>query len=130
METSHIPHRSQTPSSDPLTSGGGEPPGDRQVCLSETQQQALEWLTNGGSVTEAAQFAGVARNTVSRWLHNDPDFRAVYDAWIEQTALVSTARMAAVQESAVDVLIEAIRQRRDARVAMFVVKQTMDARKK
>ncbi len=35
----------------------------RRVVLGETQIKALEWLTNGGSITEAAQFAGVARQT-------------------------------------------------------------------
>jgi hypothetical protein len=33
------------------------------MVLGETQIKAQEWLTNGGSITEAAQFAGVARQT-------------------------------------------------------------------
>jgi hypothetical protein len=48
------------------------PGGERQVLLSDKQQLALEWLlTTNGSVTEAAEFAGVTRATVSRWLNTD-----------------------------------------------------------
>src|SRR5436305_15343204 len=100
MDTSIIPHRSRTPDPNLLTPGVATP-GERQVMLSEPQQQALEWLTNGGSVTEAAQLAGVARNTVSRWLHHDPDFREMFDAAVEQAAMVTEARLVGLQEVAV-----------------------------
>jgi hypothetical protein len=33
------------------------------MVLGEAQIKALEWLTSGGSITETAQFAGVARQT-------------------------------------------------------------------
>ena len=38
---------------------------------------ALQALVSGGSITKAATEAGVARETVSRWVHPDPVFLAL-----------------------------------------------------
>jgi hypothetical protein len=42
--------------------------------ISPAQAAAIAALATGSTVTEAAQQAGVARETVSRWVHRDPDF--------------------------------------------------------
>jgi transposase len=94
----------------------------RRAVLVETQIKALEWLTNGGSITEAAQFAGVARQTVSRWLKDDEDFRGIYDAWREQIMTMTDGQLSALAESAVATITDAIRDRRDLRAAQFVIK--------
>jgi hypothetical protein len=102
----------------------GDPPV-RQVMLSVPQEQALEWLMNGGSVGEAAQFAGVSRQTISRWLRTDPDFQEVYRVWQEETASTIAGRMLAASESAMDVVLHAIRVKRDVRASQFVIKTLM-----
>jgi len=102
----------------------------RQMMLSETQVKALEWLTNGGSITEAAQFAGVARQTVSRWLKDDEDFRAIYDGWRDQIMTMTDGQLFALAESAVATLTAAIRAHSDVRAAQFVIKHLSAAAKR
>ena len=121
--------RTYTPSLPAATSNASDlkPQTDipnRQVLLSQPQQLALEWLTTGGTLSEAAQFAGVCRQTVARWMREDPDFRAVYEAWREQVAEVTKGRLLALSQSAIDTLEYAVRDRRDVRAAQFVLKNT------
>ncbi|MEM6960595.1 MAG: hypothetical protein AAF355_03690 [Myxococcota bacterium] len=47
--------------------------------LTEAQRLALMSLLGGSSSTEAAEVAGVARETVSRWRSRNPDFIAEYN---------------------------------------------------
>jgi hypothetical protein len=44
--------------------------------ISPTQELAIAALVTGSTVTEAAEQAAVSRETVSRWVHRDPDFIA------------------------------------------------------
>jgi hypothetical protein len=118
---------SQRPSTTPQAS---DTPASRQVMLSVPQDQALEWLMNGGSIGEAAQFAGVCRQTVSRWLSTDPDFRAVYDAWRQQVANITEGQLLGLSESAVSALANAIRNRQDIKAAEFVLKHLATIAKK
>ena len=46
------------------------------TTFSPAQWLALQALVSGGSITTAASEAGVARETVSRWVHHDPVFLA------------------------------------------------------
>jgi transposase len=102
----------------------------RHVMLRETQVKALEWLTNGGSITEAAQYVGVARQTVSRWLKEDEDFRAIYDAWRDQIMTMTDGQLSALAESAVATITEAVRDHSDVRAAQFVIKHLSAAAKR
>jgi len=95
---------------------------NRQVILSAPQQAALEWLTSGGSITEAAQLAGVCRQTVSEWLNGDTDFHAIYQAWRRQSLDLAEGRMIAITETAMDNIVCAVRDR-DLRLSQFVLKQ-------
>ena len=106
--------------------------GEEKEILSDVQRQALEWLLTGegATVKDAAEFAGVARSTVSRWLNSDPAFSEIYEAWREQQLKTNEAQMVGLEASALDVMGEAIRQRRDLRAAEFVIKQMMARRKK
>jgi hypothetical protein len=96
------------------------------VSLSDSQEQALEWLIGGGSIGEAAQFAGVTRQTVSRWLHTDPDFRAVYDQWKLEASQMLEGRLVAAGESAMDNLLDAVRMKRDVKASQFVIRSLLD----
>ncbi len=99
----------------------GENP-TRLIALSVAQEQALEWLFTGGSVTEAAQFAGVTRQTVSRWLRTDSDFRLVYETWTSEAAVIMRARMLAASEAAMDNVIHAVAVKRDLQTSKFLLK--------
>ena len=103
----------------PVTHEGAD---SRQIILGEPQRLALEWLMGGGSVTEASQYAGVCRQTVSEWLNHDEDFRAQFNEWQRQIRAMNFARLTALSESAVETVVEAVRQKRDAKVAMAVLK--------
>ena len=46
------------------------------ATISAAQSLAVEALASGSTVTEAAERAGVVRETVSRWVHRDPEFIA------------------------------------------------------
>ena len=92
------------------------------MLLSEQQRLALEWLMGGGSIAEAAQYAGVVRQTVSRWLHDDAEFRALFDHWQKQIRAITQARLVGLSESALETVADAIRGKRDAKVALVVLK--------
>jgi hypothetical protein len=47
-------------------------------------------MQGGGSITDAARFAGVSRMTVYRWMKNDPVFVAAMNEW--QNAAEQNAR--------------------------------------
>ena len=102
----------------------------RQVSLSTAQEQALEWLTNGGSINEAAQYAGVARQTVYRWLSSDPDFREFYDQWRQHVVAVVDGQLMGLSDSAVAALAHAIRDRQDVRAAEFLIKHVTGINKR
>jgi transposase len=112
----------------PLIDEGDAP--NRVCSLSTDQEQALEWLIGGGSIAEAAQFAGVTRQTISRWMRTDPDFRAVYDAWKMESSQMLEGRLIAAGESAMENLLNAVRTKQDVRASQFVVKTLMEIRKR
>src|SRR5665811_1773500 len=89
--------------------------GPKQVLLGDSQRLAMEWLMGGGSITEAGQYAGVCRQTVSDWLHNDDDFRQVFSDWQLHLRVINHARLIALSASALDTVSHAIRQNKDAK---------------
>ena len=102
------------------------------LVLSEPQRQALEWLLTeeNATVKDAAEFAGVTRATVSRWLNHDPNFRAAFEQWKRNQETVNEAQMVGIEAAALNVLDEAIRKRHDLRAAEFIIKQVTARRKK
>jgi transposase len=86
------------------------------------QLRALEWLIGGSSVKEAARAAGVTRQTISRWLRCDPDFRAMYDGWRQEAADIVQSRMVAASEYAMDNLLHAIRDKYNLKASEFVLR--------
>jgi len=53
---------------------------DMTAVLSAPQETALLALAEGATQGEAADRAGVTRETVSRWLRDDPEFAAALNA--------------------------------------------------
>ena len=69
-----------------MTQGNGGPPGqdpdehpDGPDDLEPNQWIALRIRLTGGTISEAADEAGVHRSTVHRWHRDDPTFRAAYN---------------------------------------------------
>jgi hypothetical protein len=105
------------------------PASDPPVVLTEPQRQALEWLSEkNATVGDAAEFAGVSRSTFYRWVDSDPNFRALYMAWLRQQERVSDAQIYASEVASVDAICEAVRDRRDLAAAKFIVKQAASRR--
>jgi hypothetical protein len=76
--------------------------------ISPAQSVALRFLVSGGSVTKAAQQAGVARETVSRWLHHDPVFIAEMHNARAELASQTRCALEALGMQAVGVLVSAV----------------------
>jgi hypothetical protein len=113
----------------PATQASSEDPPQRQVMLSIQQEQALEWLMGGGSVSEAANFAGVTRQTISRWLRTDADFQEVYQVWRDETRSIIQSRMIAAGEVAMDAVVHAIRSTGNLQASQFVLKTLLGQRR-
>jgi hypothetical protein len=77
-------------------------------AISLAQSAALGILVSGGSVTKAAQKAGVARETVSRWLHHDPVFIAEMHNARAELASQTRCALEALGMQAVGVLVSAV----------------------
>jgi Homeodomain-like domain len=86
------------------------------------QQQAIDTLLTGGSVSDAAQRSGVNRSTIYRWLSSDPLFKSIYERWQDHLRQASRARLTMLSERAVDVLHDALDDR-DRNVAFGLLKQ-------
>jgi hypothetical protein len=100
------------------------PTPEEQVLLSDSQRHALEWLNQkNATVSDAAEFAGVSRSTFYRWVDSDPNFRALYTAWLRQHARLGDAQIFASEVASVDAICQAVRDRGDLSAAMFIVKQ-------
>jgi hypothetical protein len=76
--------------------------------ISPTQILAVEALAAGSSVTAAAKAAGVARETVSRWVHHDPIFLAELHNTRADLAAQTRYALEALGMKAVATLCEAL----------------------
>jgi hypothetical protein len=78
------------------------------TTISPAQALALQTLVSGGSVTQAAKEAGVARETVSRWVHHDPVFLAQLQNVRAELAIQTRCALEALGIQAVGVLANAV----------------------
>src|SRR5579862_835173 len=77
--------------------------------LRPEQVGVLAHLCGGGqSIADAAELEQVHRGTVHRWLKDDPDFRAAFNAWKEETILSGRARVARMVGPALDTLLSCV----------------------
>jgi hypothetical protein len=81
------------------------------TTISPAQSLAMGVLVSGGSVTNAALRAGVARETVSRWLHHDPVFIAEMHNARAELASQTRCALEALGMQAVGVLVSAVQDR-------------------
>jgi len=89
--------------------------------LTAPQESVLAALLMGTSVTAAAGDAGIARQTVHRWLTADAVFIAAYNRGRHELASSHATRILAMCGAALDVLDGAIAAG-DAKVALAVLK--------
>jgi hypothetical protein len=92
-----------------------------QADLTAQQEAVLATLLMGTSVTAAAGDAGIARQTVHRWLANDAEFIAAYNRGRHELGNSHATRLLAMCGQALDVLDGAIAAG-DAKVALAVLK--------
>jgi hypothetical protein len=78
------------------------------TTISPAQALALQVLVGGGSITKAATEAGVARETVSRWVHHDPVFLAELHNVRAELAIQTRCALEALGTQAVGVLVDAV----------------------
>src|SRR3954452_21927074 len=78
------------------------------TTFSPARWLALQALVSGGSITKAATEAGVARETVSRWVHHDPVFLAQLHNVRAELAIQSRCALEALGIQAVAVLVDAV----------------------
>ena len=93
------------------------------VALTVLQEQALQQLAAGTSIKETARVVGVGRRTVHRWLKEDANFAAAYNAWRRETVDSGRARVLAMTDLALDTVQNAMLQG-NARIAVQVAKAT------
>lgn len=92
------------------------------ASLTTSQQQALEWLMSGGTITEAAELVGVKRQTVSRWVNHHFEFSHLYRQWQEQVRTGAEARLLGLADAAVNNLMAAVIEGKDVKASQFVLK--------
>jgi hypothetical protein len=76
--------------------------------LEPNQVTALSALVAGQSAFDAAEAAGVHRNTVNRWIRSDASFRAALNAWKQCLIESRDARMLRTSDTAMEVVSQAI----------------------
>jgi len=89
--------------------------------LSEKQVRVLARLGEGLSITDTARIERVSRNTVYRWINDKPAVRAAYNRWKRVCAQSAEARLVALQDKAIDVLVDAMECGNDARLAAMLL---------
>ena len=65
-------------------------------------------MASGQSATDAAAAAGIHRQTLHRWLRDDPAFRAAFHAWQSAAADHAKARLLALADAAVTTVAAAV----------------------
>lgn len=89
--------------------------------LSPAQLAYLRALISGKTITAAAEEAGVGRKTVYRWQSN-PRFAAVLNTWRNQAMESARTQLLGLTDEAIETLSIALKQNRDVRVALALLK--------
>ena len=89
--------------------------------LSVTQCRALKNMMSGQSMSESARAAGVGRATLYRWMNEDANFRAAYNAWQRDTIAAARGSVLSLAEPAVRAVAAAL-EAGDAKAGLAVLK--------
>jgi hypothetical protein len=85
------------------------------------QQLALSALADGCTFTDSAEQAGVTRITLWRWIHHDPAFAAVYNAWKQELSDAARTKLLTAAPSATSAVLKAV-EAGDAQLALSLLK--------
>ena len=83
---------------------------DGTCNLTIQQRAAVDLLALGNTVTSVAEQVGVARQTVSEWLNQNPAFEAAVNQRRQELWDNLTDRLRAILPNALDVLEQAVKQ--------------------
>lgn len=72
----------------------------------QTRERALTALIEGGTLTEAAEKAGISRRTLYSYLHDDIEFARAYKQTVDQQALLRLETLENERRRASAVLLE------------------------
>lgn len=81
--------------------------------ISSAQELAVAALVSGSTITEAAEKAGVSRETCSRWVHRDPAFIAEVQNQRAELAAAVRCELASLGKQAVAVVRETLTNESD-----------------
>ena len=109
------------PSTDQVSTAISPDSGPPETRLTPTQELALQHLAAGSSICEAAERAGIGRRTLHRWIKEDPDFAAAYNAWRRELIDSGHARALAMTDRALAAIDKAI-EKGNASVALQLVR--------
>ena len=96
-------------------------PNPAAGALTSQQQAALDELCQGTSIPEAARIAGVSRATLYRWLATNPQVRAAHNRWKATCDESTRSRLKALQDLAVDVIVEQLDTKRNGKLAAMLL---------
>jgi hypothetical protein len=85
------------------------------------QQLALSALADGCTYTDSATRAGVARVTLWRWIHKDPAFAEVFNAWKRELNESTRLKLLTAAPTASSAVLKAI-DAGDAKLALSLLK--------
>lgn len=91
------------------------------ASLDALQQIALSALTSGATIRQAASKAGVHRNTVTRWLRADAEFRAAYNTWRHEVIASTRTRVLGMANAAATAVLSAL-EMGDARIGLALLR--------
>lgn len=80
----------------------------RGLALTPPQRTAIEKITSGYTLVDAASAAGVNRTTLYRWLKHDAEFQAAFNAWQHDALATARGRLLGLTDSAVTTVAKGI----------------------
>jgi transposase-like protein len=90
-------------------------------AISPSKERVIEGLVGGLSITAAAEANGVSRQTVHRWIREDYEFLAQFNATRTDLRNETEARLFALASEAIGAVENAIQQG-DANVGLSILK--------
>ena len=94
----------------------------KALSLTPAQRTAIEKITSGHTLVDAATAAGVNRVTLYRWLKHDPEFQAAYNSWQQDALATARGRLLALTDTAVTTINKAMLNG-DGRLALKILER-------
>lgn len=79
-----------------------------KIEITAQQQQAIDMLVSGASITDAAAQLGIARQTLSAWANHEPAFQAAMNERRQEIWALQSDKIRALSNKALDVMGRAL----------------------